>query len=74
MDGRDRAGGGLRLLGPAARARRGVPGDGVLDVVLHQPQRGVAAGQAVVLYDGDTVLGSATIAGMPGPEPGNKGA
>ena len=38
-------------------------GDGVLDVVLHEPQRGVAAGQAVVLYDDDIVLGSATIAG-----------
>jgi tRNA-specific 2-thiouridylase len=33
------------------------------DVVarLHAPVRGVAAGQALVLYDGDTVLGSATI-------------
>jgi len=29
---------------------------------LHEPQRGVAAGQALVMYDGDTVLGSATIA------------
>jgi tRNA-specific 2-thiouridylase len=28
---------------------------------LHTPQRGVAAGQALVCYDGDTVLGSATI-------------
>ncbi len=28
---------------------------------LHAPQRGVAAGQALVMYDGDTVLGSATI-------------
>ena len=32
-----------------------------ITVRLHQPQRGVAAGQAVVLYDGDVVLGSATI-------------
>ncbi|MDQ1657253.1 MAG: tRNA-uridine 2-sulfurtransferase [Cryptosporangiaceae bacterium] len=30
-------------------------------VELDAPDRGVAAGQAVVLYDGDTVLGSATI-------------
>src|SRR5262249_54675064 len=29
---------------------------------LHGTQRGVAAGQALVMYDGDTVLGSATIA------------
>lgn len=28
---------------------------------LHRPARGVAKGQAAVLYDGDTVLGSATI-------------
>jgi tRNA-specific 2-thiouridylase len=28
---------------------------------LHQPARGVARGQAAVLYDGGTVLGSATI-------------
>jgi tRNA-specific 2-thiouridylase len=33
-----------------------------LRVTLHEPQHGVATGQAVVLYDGDTVLGSATIA------------
>jgi tRNA-uridine 2-sulfurtransferase len=35
--------------GPAVRAELAVP------------QRGVAAGQALVMYDGDTVLGSATI-------------
>jgi len=29
---------------------------------LHGTQRGVAAGQALVMYDGDAVLGSATIA------------
>jgi tRNA-uridine 2-sulfurtransferase len=33
----------------------------VLRVRLHQPARGVAKGQAAVLYDGDLVLGSATI-------------
>jgi tRNA-uridine 2-sulfurtransferase len=32
-----------------------------LHVELHRPIRGVATGQAVVLYDGDAVLGSATI-------------
>jgi tRNA-uridine 2-sulfurtransferase len=30
---------------------------------LHHPARGVAKGQAAVLYEGDTVLGSATITG-----------
>src|SRR5580693_7068174 len=32
-----------------------------LCICLHHPARGVAKGQAAVLYDGDTVLGSATI-------------
>jgi tRNA-specific 2-thiouridylase len=33
----------------------------VLRIRLHHPVRGVAKGQAAVLYDADTVLGSATI-------------
>lgn len=37
-------------------------GDGVR-VVFDQPQRAVTAGQAVVLYDGDEVLGGGTIEG-----------
>ncbi|MFL6162996.1 MAG: tRNA 2-thiouridine(34) synthase MnmA [Jatrophihabitantaceae bacterium] len=32
-----------------------------LSAALTRPQRGVAAGQALVMYDGDRVLGSATI-------------
>jgi tRNA-uridine 2-sulfurtransferase len=36
--------------------------NGELRIRLDQPARGVAKGQAAVLYDGDTVLGSATIA------------
>ena len=35
--------------------------DDALRIRLHRPARGVAKGQAAVLYDGDTVLGSATI-------------
>jgi tRNA-specific 2-thiouridylase len=35
--------------------------DGSLVVDLDAPARGIAAGQAVVLYDGDRVVGSATI-------------
>jgi tRNA-uridine 2-sulfurtransferase len=35
---------------------------GALRLRLHEPARGVARGQAAVLYDGDLVLGSATIA------------
>jgi tRNA-specific 2-thiouridylase len=34
---------------------------GELVISLRAPARAVAAGQAAVLYDGDTVLGSATI-------------
>jgi len=35
--------------------------EGALRIRLHLPVRGVAKGQAAVLYDGDAVLGSATI-------------
>jgi tRNA-specific 2-thiouridylase len=49
-----------------------VRGDG-LEVRLGTPVRGVATGQAVVLYDGDTVLGSATIAATRGVEPATAG-
>ena len=37
--------------------------DDALRIRTHRPARGVAKGQAAVLYDGDTVLGSATING-----------
>jgi tRNA-specific 2-thiouridylase len=37
--------------------------DDTLCLRLHRPARGVARGQAAVLYDGDMVLGSATISG-----------
>ena len=36
-------------------------GGDLLRIALHEPARGVARGQAAVLYDGDVVLGSATI-------------
>ncbi|GAA3316459.1 hypothetical protein GCM10020219_035540 [Nonomuraea dietziae] len=36
--------------------------DGEVVITLDQPATGVAAGQAAVLYSGDTVIGSATIA------------
>jgi len=36
--------------------------EGALRVELARPARGIAAGQAIVLYDGDAVIGSATIA------------
>jgi tRNA-specific 2-thiouridylase len=51
----------LRAHGLSTPATVTVTDDGALRASLHAPQRGVAAGQAIVLYDGDTVLGSATI-------------
>jgi tRNA-specific 2-thiouridylase len=36
--------------------------DDALRIALHSPARGVAKGQAAVLYDGDLVLASGTIA------------
>jgi tRNA-uridine 2-sulfurtransferase len=43
-----------------ARATGG-DNDAEVEVVLDEPLVGVAPGQAVVLYDGDAVIGSATI-------------
>ena len=50
----------LRAHGMVSPATVTAAGGSVV-AALHQPQRGVAAGQALVMYDGDTVLGSATI-------------
>lgn len=36
-------------------------GEDMLKVVFDEPQRAITAGQAVVLYDGDTVIGGGTI-------------
>jgi len=55
----------LRAHAPPVPALVSVGADhvaGGVDVRLDDPVRGVATGQAVVLYDGDTVLGSATVA------------
>jgi tRNA-specific 2-thiouridylase len=38
-----------------------VAGGDRIQITLDTPARGVAPGQAAVLYDGDLVLGSATI-------------
>jgi tRNA-specific 2-thiouridylase len=55
----------VRAHGEAVPAVAVTEGDGVV-VDLGEPLRGVAPGQAVVLYDGDAVLGSATIAATSG--------
>ncbi|MEP7020694.1 MAG: tRNA methyl transferase PRC-barrel domain-containing protein, partial [Pseudonocardiales bacterium] len=51
----------LRAHGMVTPATVRVNADGVV-ARLHGSQRGVAPGQALVMYDGDVVLGSATIA------------
>jgi tRNA-specific 2-thiouridylase len=42
-------------------------GAGLLQIALHEPARGIARGQAAVLYHDDQVLGSATISTTAGP-------
>ena len=51
----------LRAHGDPLPAVVRLTGDGVLDVELRAPARGVAPGQAVVVYDATRVVGSATI-------------
>ena len=58
----------LRAHGDVHACTAWLDGDGVR-IRLHRPARGVARGQAAVLYDGDTVLGSATISGTSAPAP-----
>jgi tRNA-specific 2-thiouridylase len=50
----------LRAHGQVSPARL-VVGDTEVVAALARPQQGIAAGQAMVMYDGDEVLGSATI-------------
>jgi tRNA-specific 2-thiouridylase len=50
----------LRAHGEVHAATASPDGD-LLRIRLARPARGIATGQAAVLYDGDTVLGSATI-------------
>ncbi|MGN6300866.1 MAG: tRNA 2-thiouridine(34) synthase MnmA [Angustibacter sp.] len=51
----------VRAHGDAVPAVAVLTTDGALDVTVRQPLRGVAPGQAVVLYSGSRVLGSATV-------------
>ena len=52
----------LRAHGEAYPSTCELDGDGALRIAPHRPVRGVATGQAAVVYDGEVVLGSATIA------------
>ena len=56
----------LRAHGEVHPCTAWLDGDAVR-IRLHQPARGVARGQAAVLYVGDAVLGSATISGTSAP-------
>ncbi|RIQ30887.1 tRNA 2-thiouridine(34) synthase MnmA [Jiangella rhizosphaerae] len=51
----------FRAHGTPVEAVATVSGDGLLEVAFAAAQEGVAPGQAVVLYDGSRVIGSATI-------------
>jgi tRNA-uridine 2-sulfurtransferase len=51
----------MRAHGMVSQAKISLIGEGELTARLIEPQRGVAAGQALVMYDGDRVIGSATI-------------
>ena len=51
----------LRAHGLVSAATISGTPDGELTATLTEPQRGIAAGQALVMYDGDRVIGSATI-------------
>jgi tRNA-specific 2-thiouridylase len=52
----------LRAHGEVYPCTACLDGDDLL-IRVHEPARAVASGQAAVLYDGDTVLGSGTITG-----------
>ena len=56
----------LRAHGDVHACTAWLDGDAVR-IALHRPARGVAKGQAAVLYHGDTVLGSATISATSAP-------
>lgn len=51
----------VRYRQPAQWATAEPTGAGTVRVVFDEPQRAIAKGQAVVLYDGDTVVGGGTI-------------
>ena len=63
----DRIDGALRCAAKIRHSRHEAPctvvqtGEGTIRVTFDQPQRAICPGQAVVLYDGDVVLGGATI-------------
>ena len=53
----------IRYRHPAQPATAGMTPDGTLHVEFDEPQRAITCGQAVVLYDGDVVVGGGRITG-----------
>lgn len=51
----------VRYRGREEKATVTDEGDGAIKLVFDKPQRAVTKGQAVVMYDGDTVVGGGTI-------------
>lgn len=51
----------VRYSARPAKATAEISRDGLLKITFDEPQRAVTPGQAVVLYDGDIVVGGATI-------------
>lgn len=51
----------IRYRGPEQWATVTPFGDTAAEILFDEPQRAITAGQAAVLYDGDTVLGGGTI-------------
>jgi len=51
----------IRYMTPAQSAKVRQTGEDTIEVIFDEPVRAITPGQAVVLYDGDTVIGGATI-------------
>ncbi len=53
----------IRYRHPAqpARLRRSPSAEGEMELIFDEPERGIAPGQAVVVYAGDIVLGGGTV-------------
>ncbi len=64
----------LRAHGEVHQATVALDAGDTLRIMLDEPAQGVAKGQAAVMYDGDTVLGSGTISGTRAAAPAPAGS
>lgn len=67
LDGEMRVNAKIRYNHQGSAATIRMVGDDVMEVVFDEPQRAITPGQAVVLYDGDYVVGGGTIIGKENP-------